>query len=355
MSLSPSRTVRRLLAALGCAALTVAVAPVAAAVTPFQGPVPLYGAGCTQGSGDASGSVNGTSRGAIDCGGEEDGRISAFWVQGDVRTVRTSPWTGRVLATSWDTVSQLYVLFRQGTSLKLGKVSDAGAFSATTTLSNSLDAFTPADVVAQSGRWWAVWAESQANGTQYDLYQARTLLGSQARTRITSSSAEDLEPSIGYTLGAVTMVWSRYTPGLSASDVWVARNTGAGWRSSVLTQIGTYNNLPQVASYNGHSYLSWARDGVIQYRTDAAGGWQGRSFLARGHSNRIAVSNGRVVIAWETEEPVRLYVVEGTGTRAFTGSLLTGENVGLIATTSGNGRATVVYRSGSGVSARYQV
>lgn len=340
-------TFRRALGSLALSlGLLCSLAPAASAVTPFSGPYPVFGSTCSQGTGDASASVDGTTRGAQTCSGEQDGRIYVYWTKGGVSTTRAAPWVGQVLATAWDDSARLFVLYRQGHAVKVGVATDAGHFADGGTLSNSLPPFSQGALVAGAGRYWAVWTETV--GGQSELYQARTLRGSQPRTRITNNPAQDLEPDLVYTGGRVGLAWTRYTAQLSASDLWFARSTGGGWTSSRLATGGRYDNLPALAGSGGAFYLSWASDGLIQVRDNASGVWRGRGFAVRGHLSRISVSGGKVFIAWETEEPGGLYVAQRDGS-TWTGRTLLPSNVGLVGLTSGAGRATVIYHSIAGV------
>lgn len=340
-------SVRRL---LGIGALTVGLlatgAPIASAVTPFAGPYPLFGSNCTQGTGDTSSAANGTTRGALTCSGEQDGRIQVFWTQGEVRATKASPWVGQVLATAWDSAARLFVLYRQDHSLKVGIVTDAGYFANAGTLSTSLPSSSQGTLVAAAGRYWAVWTENV--GEQSELYQARTLRGSQGRTRITTNPAQDLEPKLVYTGGRVGLAWSRYASQLGSSDLWFARSTGGAWTAARMAAGGKYNNLPSLAGSGGAFYLAWTNDGRIQLRDNASGPWRGHSFGVRGHLSRVSVSGGKVFLAWETEEPGGIHVAQRDGS-TWTGRTVLPRDVGLVGLTSGNGRATLVYRSINGV------
>ena len=346
-------TVRRLfvigvLAAglLSTGATTAPAAPPAPAVAPFSGPHPLFGAGCSQGTGDASSSSDGTTRGALTCSGEWDGRIQVFRTQGAVHATKASPWIGQVLATAWDDAARLFVLYRQDSRLEVGVVTDAGHFANVGTLSGSLPSYSEGALVASNGRYWAVWSENV--GTQSELFQARSLRGTQGRTRITTDPAQDLEPRLVYTGGRVGLAWTRYTARLSSADLWFARSTGGAWAAARMAAGGTYNDLPSLAGSGGAFYLSWSNDGRIQLRDNTSGSWRGRTFGVRGHLSRVSVSGGKVFLAWETEEPGGTYLAQRDGSR-WTGRRVLPPDVGLVDLTSGNGRATLLTRSIAGV------
>jgi hypothetical protein len=340
-------------AAVAAAALvagTLGVLP-AAAVEPFSGPTSIVGSSCANGVGDGSGSDNGTVRGAIGCNAEADSPISVFWYQG-IRTVKKSPYVGQVIATAWDGANYLYILFQQAKTVKIGRVSDSGSFVVPTVLSTTAAPYTSGDVVAANGKWWAVWHEMV--GSQAELYQARTLLAVQHRTRITTNPVQDLEPRLAYSQGHVEMIWSRYTPDMGASDLWVAGSTGGGWASRLLTAVGTHNNMPDIAMAGSRIYLSWTRDGVVNSSQNTAGGWATRSFTVHGYNSRLAVSNGRIFISYEANDlGGRIYVVEYSA-GSWTGSAITGGNAGNFGLYAANGRATSLYYSVNGMSARQQ-
>lgn len=329
----------------------LAVSP-ATAVEPFSGPTQIYGSGCAFGNGDGAGSVNGTVRGAVGCNAEDDGPISVFWYQG-VKTVRTSPYVGRVIATAWDGGSYLYIVYQQASSLKIGRVTDVGTFASPTVLSTSLAPYTSGDVVAANGKWWVVWSEMVSN--QAELFQAKTLLGNQHRTRITNTALQDLEPRLAYTAGRVELAWSRYTPNLAAADLWIAGSTGTAWSSRVFAAAGTHNNMPDITGSAGRFYLAWTRDGVINTATDVTGRWVNRTFGVRGYNPRVATSGGKIFTSYEAVElGGRIYLVERSAAGAWTGAAVTGVNAGNFGVWAANGRATVLYYSINGLSARQQ-
>ncbi len=350
-------TIRRCLSRFSLTLLAAATAAViavipAAAMEPFSGPTSIVGASCAFGTAETSDSVNGTVRGAFTCNAEADSPISIFWYQGGVKTVRHSPYTGQLIAAAWDGSTSLYILYQQAKSLKIAKVSDAGSFSAVTVLSTSLAAYTSGDLVASQGKWWAVWHETV--GSQAELFQARTLLGTQHRTRITSSAAQDLEPSLAYSGGRLEMAWSRYTADLGAADLWVGRNTGAGWVTKVLATSGTHNNMPDIAGSGGRFYLSWTRDGVINAGDNTSGSWVTRTFSNHGYNPRIAAAAGKVFVSYEAVNlQGKIYVVERSAGR-WTGGAVTGIRTGNVGIAAGNGSASIVYYSNSGLSARTQ-
>ena len=106
-----------------------------------------------------------------------------------------SPYTGVVLAVAWDGACATYVVYDTGSELRIGRRNEqgTGSFAQPTTLSTAVGAIPHrADVVANAGQWWAVWSEQVGPGGEFaqeELFQQRTLLGTQPRTRITSTAA----------------------------------------------------------------------------------------------------------------------------------------------------------------------
>jgi hypothetical protein len=142
-------------------------------------------------------------------------------------------------------------LFLLNDELRIGKRSEAGtvAYAPATTLSTRAQGAS-GDVVASAGHWWAVWSELTDPGTPgagIQLYQRRTLLGVQGRTRITNTAPNvtNESPTLAYASGRVTMVWSRQThlPNTGdPTDLEIATNTGGAGRPG--------DSPPSVATIN---------------------------------------------------------------------------------------------------------
>jgi hypothetical protein len=349
------------LAVLATAALAVGAFGVvpASAVGAFGAPQVLLPS-CTGVGGDAAISSVGTVRGFAGCGGT--GSIWFFRAARGQATVRQqSPYVGGVLAVAWDGVSATYVVYDTGGELRIGKHDEqaTGNFAAPTTLSVAVGA-TPhrADVVANAGRWWAVWSEQVGPGGEYaqrELFQQRTLLGTQPRTRITYTTAntDDAFPTLSYYAGAVTLVWARATsPALPGpSDLRIARSAGGAWSSRTLATGGDQNTDPNLLVYAGVTYVAWERDGHIVAADNASGAFTSRTFAHGGADPQVGASLGKAFVAWNIGAQV--FVAERAG-GTWTGAAVTGVPAGPIAIPAQGGRARLVYSSDVDVRMRTQ-
>jgi hypothetical protein len=350
------------LAAVGVAALTVGAlgALPASAVGPFGPPLVLVPA-CEGTGGDAAISSVGTVRGFAGCG---DTAASIWFFRaapGQPTFRQQSPYTGVVLAVAWDGVSATYVVYDTGSGLRIGKRTEqgTGSFAQPTTLSFAVGA-TPhrADVVASAGQWWAVWSEQVGPGGEFaqrELFQRRTLLGTQPRTRITFTAAnlDDAFPTLSYYGGTVTLVWARATsPALPGpSDLRIARSTGGAWSSRSLATAGDQNTDPDLLVYAGVAYVAWERDGRIVAADNASGAFTSHTFATPGADPHVGTSLGRTFVAWNTGGPV--FVAERAG-GVWTGAAVTGIPASAIAIPAQGGRARLIYRSDVDVRMRTQ-
>ncbi len=334
-----------------CLSLLLAGAAPAGAVGPFGPDIIL--ANCIPGPMAASIASDGTTSGFIPCtGGIGDGAISYFEQKPGSPLFREgSPYTGKVLATAWDGVDALYVVFTQGSDLKIAKrIKSTGAFSATTLLATGSDRFT-ADVVASAGKWWAVWSRQVGPGGEFaqtELFQRHTLLGTQPATQITATAAsiDDGEPTLGYSAGKVTMLWTRtYSPAIPGqSDLRIATNTGSGWSSSTFTTGGYTNHRPDSLTVNGHTYVAWQRDNKILEADNSSGPYVSHTFAGSGVGPKIGASLGKVFVGWTIgiDEYQRFYLEERSG-GVWTGAVLSGFPGGAVAVLGQGGKARVIY------------
>jgi hypothetical protein len=296
------------IAVVSAALMLVGTAP-AAAVGPFTSPETLV-PGCSRGVGDAAIAADGTSRVFANCTGTSSGRIWFFRDRpGSAPFREVSPYIGIVYAVAWDGLDTTYVVFQTGGELKIGKrVESSGAYSPLTTLTSTganATLFT-ADVVASNGLWWAVWSEQVGPGGEFaqtELFQRRTLLGVQGRTRITTTAAntDDSEPTLAYANGRLTMVWTRATnpavPG--PADLQIAESTGGAWTTARLfASLGDLNSDPDVAIYAGATWVTWVRDGRIVVANNIGGAFHSRTFAAPGSGPTVAVSGSHAFVGW---------------------------------------------------------
>jgi hypothetical protein len=348
-------------------ALVLALAAPASAVGAFGSPQVLLPS-CGTGLGDAAIAVDGTVRGFAECNGNPYGPIWYFrHTPGQLPFRQATPYTGLVLGAAWDGSGFTYVLFEQNDQLKIARRTEStGAYSAVTTLSTTGASvlFYTADVVASAGKWWAVWSEQVGPGGEFaqtELFQARTLLGLQGRTRITAtaSNLDDSEPSLAYAGGRVTLVWTRTAnpavPG--PSDLRIATNTGGGWSSRLLAWAGDQNVEPHVVVYAGVTYVTWVRDGRIVVASNASGSFASHTFLTPGFIPTVAVSFGKVFVAWavgEADPLNRVFLAERSGA-TWTGVFVTGAPAAPLIVLAQGGKARVVYRTDTEVRIRAQI
>jgi hypothetical protein len=312
-----------LAAGLVLAGIVPSVGGVAAAVGPFGPPEVLIG-GCQTNRADAAIAVDGTTRGFANCTGNRSGPIHFFRdTTTSAPAQEVTPYTGAVFAVAWDGQNSTYVVFQHGTGLFIGKrVESTGAYSPLTTLTTTGDGFTQftADVVAVNGQWWAVWSETVGPADEFaqsELFQRRTLLGVQGRTRITTTAAniDDRQMALAYASGRMTMVWSRTTnptvPG--PSDLRIAESTGGAWLSRPFASLGDQNQTPDVTIYAGITWVTWTRDAKSVVANNSGGTFHSRTFLTTGFNPTIAVSGNHTFVAWSAVPADRAVLYELAG------------------------------------------
>ncbi|MGS0685437.1 hypothetical protein ACVBEQ_09865 [Nakamurella sp. GG22] len=343
--------VRRFFFAMSlCCGLLLGAALPVGAVGPFGSDQIIVN--CIPGPMAASIASDGTTSGFSPCtGGIGDGPLIYFSQKPPGGIVREgSPYTGKVLATAWDGVDALYVVFSQGNDLKIAKrVQSTGAYSATTLLATDSGAvpFT-ADVVASAGKWWAVWSRQVGPGGEFaqtELFQRHTLLGTEAATRITNTSAsvDDSEPTLGFSGGRLTMIWTRTTtPALPGqSDLRIARNTGSGWASSTLASIGYTNDRPDSMTIGATTFVTWQRDGKIVQADNSTGSFVSKTFATPGSGPKIGASFGKVFVGWNTTTDTFFFAERSGG--AWTGTTLGAFPGGAVAVLGQGGKARAIY------------
>ena len=309
-----------LAAVLLCASM-VNIAP-AAAVGPF-GPSETVIGGCSNGVGDAAIAADGTTRGFVNCTGRSSGTIRFFRdTPSAAPAVETSPYIGFVEAVAWDGQDSTYVVFEQGGTLRIGKrVESTGAYSPATTLTTTgaNAVFFTADVVAANGQWWAVWSEQVGPGGEFaeiDLFQRHTLLGVQGRTRITTTiDSDDVEPTLAYSGGRVTMVWTRaFAPAVPGpEDLRIAHSTGGAWLSRPFASLGNFNSDADVTISAGVTWVTWTRDSSVFVADNAGGAFVSRQVTSAGVDSTVAVSGSSAFVAWDAFNADRVVVAQRTG------------------------------------------
>jgi hypothetical protein len=145
-----------------------------------------------------------------------------------------------------------------------------------------------------------VWAERV--GTNTDLYQAHTLLGTATRQRVTVATNWDAEPSLSLAGGRLMLAWTRSASATSAAGpahIYLATSTGGAWAGGRYTGVGTSNSHPSLAV--GHQdKVVWNRDGRTLIGR-VSGGVEhdfGSSTLAE-----LTQSGTTVMVAWAVVGP----------------------------------------------------
>jgi hypothetical protein len=353
------------------ALLTVAGGAVpAGAAGPF-GPAQVVEPDCTFALADAAIAVDGAVRGFDTCDQLFAGRIDFFRDPlGATPQRETTPYTGRVLATAWDGAGATYVVYIDGQQLRIGKrVESTGVYAPPTTLTTAGWTSRPytADVVAAGGRWWVVWSEQVGPGGEYaqtDLFQAHTLLGSQGRTRITTTTGtDDRYPSLAYAAGRMTLVFVRGpvpvpgngSPGApqAQQDLQIARSTGGPWLSRLFSSAGDLNGFPDVVDYGGVTYVAWVtgNPAAVVVADDAGAAFRSHQFATPAVSPTVAVSGGHVFVLMDARQ--RAYLAERVA-GVWTGSQVAGAPSSPLRVLARGTKARVVYQAPSAVYVRSQ-
>jgi len=329
------------------------------------GPAATLVPSCGPGLGGAAIASDGTTRGFAECNGNPDGPIWYFRHRPGAAPARQlTPYTGAVLAVAWDGVGATYVVFQQGSQLKIAKRTEAGgAYSPITTLTTTganARLFT-ADVVASNGQWWAVWSEQVGPGGEFaqtELFQRHTLLGVQPRTRITAtaSNIDDDQPALAYLNGKVTLAWTRAVdpavPG--PSDIRIATSTGGAWSSRLFASLGTANYDPDVFVAGVVTFVTWGRDGRVVVADNGTGSFVSRTFGTPGFIPSVAYSFGKVFVAWVSDPGNQVVVAERSG-GVWTSAAVVGAPSAPTVVLAQGGKARVVYRTTSQVAIRTQI
>ena len=344
---------------LAAALVAVSSVPNAGAVGPFD-PALRVIQDCGVGLGDASISGDGTVRGFAECNGDPYGPIWFFNHRTGAPGAAPSDYTGTVLATAWDGVDTLFVLFEQDNTLKLGKLVEGVGYAPAQTLSSSGADFNfySGDLVASHGQWWAVWSEQVGAGenAHFQLFEAHTLGSTKARTRLSNTAANvsDDEPTLTLTSGVPVLAWSRTTvtsTGRLSSDIRIGNNRGGVWSTRLFAAVGTENYSPNVFGYAGTVYVTWVHDGRIMEADNPSGVWRTKAFYTPGQFPYIGASMGKTWVTWaagETDSDSRVFLAERAGS-TWSGSYLTVGNAAPLAVLGQGGKARVLFRTPNNV------
>lgn len=364
---------------IAASSVLIAPMPALAALGTFRAPVTVIPA-CTSGDYppaqvDASAGADGAVRGFAYC--PAAGTLIYFRYHNGVVIRSATPYVGGTMAVAWDGVNSLYVVYNQGHYLKIGKYNESsGTFAAPSVLSRDFwhfgDGPAPsADVVASRGKWWVVWSEQVGQAIflsnagprtptpadslelyQTQLFQMRTLNGPLGKTQITHTSdlISDVNPSLAYWNGRLSIVWSRQSTFGSGSFIRFATTTGGGFSASTFSSspLGL-DDAAQVAVDGGRTYVSFMRSGTVVEKDNATGPWITKVFTSPGVNSEstpsLAVSSGKVFVAWTRSLTYRVFVAERTGT-TWSGGTVTGECCLSQSLVAVGGKATTIYLDG---------
>jgi hypothetical protein len=335
---------RVLLAAVLVAAAFAVPRPAAEASWAVPAAATVVPAGCAASgrSGDAVAAGDGSVRGFTRFEGGTCTSGTVWYFQGSETawTPVASPYKGRVLAVA-DDGSATYLLYAAADGTRITSRTRGGVFTPGRRVSPVTAG--SGDVIAQGGRWWAVWSEP--SGSRASLYQARTIGTALARRRVTFAAAADARPSLARTVTGAVMAFDRSSAG--RSDLYQARATvGGNWSLTRFTSDGQ-SSRPALAVAGSAAYLAWQRGPRI---AEASGAWaslRGHTFATAGTGPRVAVSGGHFVVAWSTTPstgPPHAFLAERGGA-VWTGNDITAAAPGretVVALTARAGNATVL-------------
>jgi len=221
-----------------------------------------------------------------------------------------SPYHGQVLAAGYDGTGA-YLLYQAADGVRITKRSAGGTFTAGRLLS-AATAPSEGAVIATGGTWWAVWTEPTGvdfNGDPLDsLFQAKTYGTDQPRQQITfmgSTDEDDLNPALARRPGGgAVLAWRReHTQFPPSSNIRIATSLDGHWTSRAFTTAGEFefDQTPALATDATHTYVTWqhGNDRIVE-ADNTSGVFRSHTFNTHGGGPSVAVSLGRVFVAWST-------------------------------------------------------
>lgn len=274
-----------------------------------------------------------------------------------------SPYTGSVLGAAQDRTGTylLYAQVDQELHIRIAKRTAAGVFTPGRTLQTCTDCGLGGDVIAEDGRWLAVW------DTRTGLAQAKTI-GADGFTGVTSIDAPDNATGAGESLrlagkpdGAV-LIWTGYG---ERTELWITTTQGDDWRSRRLRGDNRHNYYANDATVSGgRTYITYGhsrnsgepgpgRMSIADNQDSDA--LNHHTFRTGGDGSRVAVSNQHKFVTWATEQGV-LFTEWDPVRQAWVDTYLTRADQGHrpFAITAHNGKATVLVSSPTALYARTQ-
>jgi hypothetical protein len=332
--------------------LGLAAQPAAASWAP-GGIATVISAGCTSSTRSADAGIDGAgvlrSFASFVGGGCSGNRIRYGARSGSTSTSLLSPYNGTVLAVAVDSTAT-WLLYRATDGTRLGGRTHAGAWKASNRLSSVRAG--SGDLAAINGRWWAVWSE-QTSSTRGSLWNARTIGGTSARTRVTTFPALDTAPALSVrSTGVAFLAFARRAASSGVREIVVFRKAtpSASWSTFHQTSNGD-NHEPDVLARSDSSVrLAWrhATRIVTAYKS---GSITSRTLTTAGTRPRLATSGGRVFVAWtRAGTPAHVMLAEGSGDVWVERDIVPGasvsRNAAAVVARGGNATVAAGYASG---------
>jgi hypothetical protein len=353
------RSVLVVLAAI--AAVLLSASAVGAAVRPFNPPQTVAG-GCASFDADSVMSSGGTLFGYATC---QNNTIRFFSrnPDGTVNPSQTTGFSGRVLGAAFDSTAS-YVLFTTSGEIRIGKRTNAGAFS-WRTVDTGITGFPTGDVIATNGQWFGVWSDTV--GGQEELFSAGSAYS--VRRVTTSDTAADFEPTLAYSGGSTpVLIWSRFDFGSEASDLYNSKFVAGNWEApSVFASAGNGNFTPDIAIAGGVTFVTWHRDGFIWVASNSSGSFTSRMFNTGGFVPNVDPSTtggfvDHIFVTWTTfgtaTEAGRVFFAESASTGSvhmtWDGATIAPAGTQSIGVGGAATKATVSYLSPDSITIRSQ-
>jgi hypothetical protein len=355
------------------AAVTVVLlsaSAVSAAVRPFN-PAQTVVGGCTATTGDSVMSVSGKLWGFAEC----QGSLIRFFsrnADGTVNPSEATGFSGRVLGVAFDTTAA-YVLFQTGDQIRIGKRTNAGAYSSRTVDSGLGGGTLPTgDVIAKDGQWFGVWSKQVGPGGEFaetELFFAGSALPVRQVT-FTASNVDDFEPTLAYSASTPVLIWTRFqSPALPGpSDLYKSKFVAGNWETAQpFATVGTNNFTPDIYIAGGRTFVTWYRDGFIWVASNPSGTFSSRMFNTGGFMPKVAASTtsgfvDHVFVAWTAfgaaPDQDRVFFAEsatsGSVHMTWDGASVAPAGTFLLGVGGSNTKGTVTYTGGNAVLIRSQ-
>ena len=267
------------------------------------------------------------------------------------------------MAVTYDTTAT-YVLYMVGHDVRVGKRTNAGAYTFRTVDTFTGPMFPYGDIIAANGFWFGVWTE-QAGASQR-LTWAGSALAVASVTTPPADTADTL-PTLAYSGGIPVLVWTRvHSPAEPGpADLMVSKYLAPTWEvPRVFASAGHENFRPDMKIAAGKTFVTWTRDGRTVVASNHTGVFTSRSFATPGGSPTIGVSVtgsavDHVFLSWTVfGPPNHVFFAETASTGSVTGTwegATLGPPVNVSLATGGFAtKGTTVYSGSNSVVARSQ-